>query len=160
MTPDRTRLLALIDRALNLTDERLVRAPDYPVFRSIREQLAAIRQDVLRAGRFDPALQQRINIGSTPCGSSSRPILTTPTSWNRSSSCTATTGECPSEEQGCAPPRVDSTPASALRRGLPSGRGRQQRGPSARPKQHVEFRIWVDVREVRALTDHEVAVAS
>jgi hypothetical protein len=63
MTPDRSRLLALVDRAATLTDERLAKAPDHELFGSISRQLRAIRQDVLRDGAFDRALQQRINIG-------------------------------------------------------------------------------------------------
>ena len=72
MTPDhahddhasvRPALLAFLDRAIIMSDERVAKYPAYAALADVRAQLLAVRQDVARGGPPDGELKRRVRFG-------------------------------------------------------------------------------------------------
>lgn len=59
----RRGLLRLLDRAIEMSDERIARYPTYTALSGVRAQLLEVRADVERGGTPNDALKQQVRFG-------------------------------------------------------------------------------------------------
>jgi len=63
MNSKKSELYILLDKAINMLNERLSKAPDWQVLKMIKAQLEAIQSDVNGKGSLDNEQIKNINIG-------------------------------------------------------------------------------------------------